>query len=185
MIYIQCIIHSTSTGYTHKIQIIHKIVVWIREMLRNKWEKCTWLWDETMQMYGCWRNKEADNRTDNKTQLSNGMNNLHSNNQELSSLSSENISFLILEFFFFLLLISLSLYSLFKPTNSINPILTTVDRVKFVKRIKFPSLQTNFSSTTNELQIESLENLDNISMEFNLSKEIKEILLIRYSICIS
>lgn len=101
------IIHSKYTGYTHKIQIIHKIVVWIREMLRNKWEKCTWLWDETMQMYECWRNKAADNRTDNKTQLSNGMNNLHSNNQELSSLSSENISFLMLEFFF-LLLISVS-----------------------------------------------------------------------------
>lgn len=93
--------------------------------------------------------------------------------------------FSYLNFFFPSPHFSLSLYSLFKPTNSINPILTTVDRVKFVKRIKFPSLQTNFSSTTNELQIESLENLDNISMEFNLSKEIKEILLIRYSICIS
>lgn len=87
--------------------------------------------------------------------------------------------------FFSFLLISLFLYSLFKPTNSINPILTTVDRVKFAKSIKFPSLQTNFSSTTNELQIESLENLDKISMEFNLSKEIKEIQLILYSICIS
>lgn len=30
-IYIQCIIHSKYTGYTHKIQIIHRIVVWIRE----------------------------------------------------------------------------------------------------------------------------------------------------------
>lgn len=92
--------------------------------------------------------------------------------------------FSCLNFFSFSSFLYLSL-SLFKPTNSINSILTTVDRVKFVKSIKFPSLQTNFSSTTNELQIESLENLDNISMEFNLSKEIKEIQLILYSICIS
>lgn len=73
---------------------------------------------------------------------------------------------------------------LFKPTNFFNPILTAVDRVKIVKSIKFSSLQTNFGSTTNELQIESLGNLDSISMEFNLSKEIKEIQLILYSICI-